>query len=219
MKKYSYAQLDKAFRLNRASFKHEGFNRIELTLSCSIEIGTHWYGNNFGIPKVFVKASSVDLKKLAFAILGVVLGKEAECFIPVDTKGLIGGFIIKASRPPEYPIKDIQSFSYKAAAGVKRYPWHPLNKKCNPLVELPYIGICVPPGVVEKFNTIGGLDFLSPHAISIEGYPAGLIKLARLLLDYANLENAPEEIILEVEGGFRGVAPLSYEICFERIDA
>ncbi|MCW5286603.1 hypothetical protein D8B29_03375 [Verminephrobacter eiseniae] len=46
-----------------------------------------------------------------------------------------------------------------------------------------------------------------------------MIRLARLLLDYSDT-NIPSDIdiVLEPDGGLRGVGPLSYEARFERVD-
>jgi hypothetical protein len=189
-----------------------------MDLNCLIEIGTHWYGDSFEIPKIVVTASSINFKKLAYSILKTVFGAEVKNFVKIHAVGLVQGFTIYAARPPLYPIKEVKSFSYKAPRAIKQYPWYPWSQKCTPLLELPAVGICSPPDITETLTRAGKLDMSLPHVISINGYPSGLIKLARLLLDYANLKNPPEQIDLEVEGGFRGVAPLSYEIRFVRVD-
>lgn len=206
-----------SFRNGRMN-RNEDLSLLSMELSCHIEIGAHWYGDSFEIPKIVVTASRVDLKKLAYSILKTVFGAEFKNFVQTDGAGLVRGFVIYAARPPLYPIKNVKSFSYKTSRAIKQYPWYPWSQKCNPLLELPAVGICSPPDIAETLTQAGKLDMSIPHVVSINGYPSGLIKLARLLLDYANLKNPPEQIDLEVEGGFRGVAPLSYEIRFVRAD-
>ena len=63
----------------------------------------------------------------------------------------------------------------------------------------------------------GLADIPKPHVIVVSGYPKALVRLARLLLDYANTDIPPEQIDLEVDGGFRGVKSFSYEVRFTRI--
>lgn len=187
-------------------------------LDCKIEIGTHGYGDSFEVPLILMSVSSVDLRRIALAILAVVLGSKPKLFLPIRTAGPTRGIAFFAARPPAYPVHDVKSFAYNRSMPVKRYPWYPQSLGWDHLKELPAFGLGpIPTGRVD-LTSRGKMNLELPHAVSIDGYPVGLVRLARLLLDYGSAGDPPEDVRFEIEGGFRGVAPNSYEARIERID-
>ncbi|KAB7572602.1 hypothetical protein ET532_019515, partial [Verminephrobacter sp. Larva24] len=112
------------------------------------------------------------------------------------------------------------SFTYTPKRRLKRYPWSPWYKTCDPQTELPVFTLAGMPGETACPRLWDGRrDLREPYMVCIGGHPKALIRLARLLLDYSDT-NIPsdEDIVLETERGLQGVGPLSYEARFERVD-
>lgn len=184
------------------------------SLACHIEVGVSGRGGGiFQTYRIHFSADALELKTMALGLLACAIGSCNEIYIPVTTPGLVVGIkmvVATLDRP--------KSFSYlQRMSPLKRYPWHPWSFSCNAFRELPTFGIEGVPGERDHLLWDNRRDLRKPHAIWIGGHPNGLIRLARLLLDYANTDIPPDDIVLEVEGGFRGVGPHSYEARFERI--
>jgi hypothetical protein len=168
-------------------------------LDCNVAVGTHGYGDSFEIPRISVSLSTDDLRRIALAILAVVLGPKPKLFLPIRTAGPTQGMTFFAARPPAYPVQDVKSFTYNRSLPVKRYPWYPQSLRWDPLQELPAFGLGPIPASHAHLTSRGRINLEHPHAVSVDGYPLGLVRLARLLLDYANASEPPEDVCFEIE--------------------
>lgn len=187
-------------------------------LSCDVRIGLRSYGDSFETYAIIFAASCVDLRRIAIALLACALGELVELYIPIRANCLAKGIKIVVARPSYSSRGQQKSFTYVPRRKLKRYPWYPSSQKLDPATELPMFGVAGVPGERDSLLWDNRRNLRKPYAIWIGGYPKGLIRLARLLLDYANTDIPNQEITLETEGGFRGVGPSSYEAQFERID-
>lgn len=188
-------------------------------LNCNVSIANRGYGDSFETNLIIISSTCADMRRIAIALLKCAIGDINNVYLPVRSDScLTKGIMIYAAKRPEYPVKQPKSFTYTSMRKIKRYPWYPWSLKCNALIELPGFGIIGVPGERDHLLHNNSRDLNQLHAIQINGYPKGLIRLARLLLDYANTDTPPDSIDLELEGGFRGVAPCSYEARFERLD-
>lgn len=212
------------FRLSGKSFvslqpEREEAPTVLEPRSCSIQVASHWYGDDFEVPVILVSASRSALVQLGITVLGTVLGPRSIDYLRIgNEQDGARGIVVSAARAPQYPVADVRAFSYTRKAAVKKYPWYPWSLNCDALVELPAFGLRPAPGEQECFGRNGTRDRPQSYAVSISGYPGALSRFARLLFDFAKLDGEPEEICLEVEGGYRGVAPLSYELRLARVD-
>ncbi|MGE0332981.1 MAG: hypothetical protein AB7P37_20055 [Ramlibacter sp.] len=222
-----FQKKSKAFRITKKTFldssKNEGGGqlvRMMPPIECQVLMGFHSYGDSFETPLPTLRMKRSEFCRLSYAILASALGPHHEVHLPVVDASLVRGISIHAARPPRYQAQETKSFSYQAPqkAKLKRYPWYPWSTRCNPTLDLPTFGFKPLPEGRSWWKKNGTLDMTQPHALSVSGYTGGLLRLARMLLDYAHCEAPPDDITLEVEGGFRGVGPHSYEIRFERID-
>ena len=191
---------------------------LVLPLACNIDIGLRSWGNSYEAPFIVVTASAFALRQLAFILLRASLGSTDEICLPISEKTPTQGMVVSVARPPSYPDSNVYKFNYRRSENIKRYPWYPQSEKWNALTELPTIGLCPFPGEIANLTKKNFLDLDRPHALFIGGCPGGVLRLARLLLNYANMSEPIELIDLEIEGGFRGLAPFSYCTRFIRID-
>lgn len=187
-----------------------------------VYVGYRGYGD-YETYRISFLLSPVNLRRLAAAIvLSVIDGDNERYFkfqysdscrqelLSCNTQGI--KIVVNRGRDA------CDSFIYVPRRKVRRYAWYPWSLTCEPMFDLPMFSLTTVPG--ERAHTLwdNRLDLREPYAVLIGGYPGGLMRLARLLLDYANTDIPPEEIDLEIEGGFRGVGPCSYEARFERVD-
>ncbi|MCW5258816.1 hypothetical protein D5045_00410 [Verminephrobacter eiseniae] len=174
-----------------------------------------------------------NFQRIAIMLLACAIGTQHQVYLPIDTGDLAEkwsykwdarpgnsfakGIRITAVRPS---IDQPKSFTYTPKRRLKQYPWHPWSVTCDVQTELPVFTLAGMPGETACPRLWDGRrDLREPHMVCIGGHPKALIRLARLLLDYANTDTPPdEEIVLETVGGLRGVGPLSYEARFERVD-
>jgi len=192
------------------------------SLNCSIQIGCHSYasaGGEYEISRICIASNAENLQRLALVLLACAIGTQCETYLPITAVGPTKGIKIGSARPLEFdPFHQPKSFTYTPKRDLKRYPWYPWSLTCDYWTELPCFGFDCAPGEYYTNMLWSGLaDIPKPHIIVVSGYPKALIRLARLLLDYANTDIPPEQIDLEVDGGFRGVKSFSYEVRFTRI--
>jgi hypothetical protein len=164
-----------------------------------------------------------NLRRLASAILITAVGDNNELFFPFKvTNDTYQGAATRMARGIKVVVNrtamSTGNFTYSPKRKLKRYAWYPWTLKCNPVLDLPGFGITAMPDERAQMLWDNRQDLRAPYAVWIGGCPSGLMRLARLLLDYANTDVPPEEIDLEIEGGFRGVGPCSYEARFKRVD-
>jgi hypothetical protein len=194
-------------------------DNFSVQLNCCVSIANRSYGDSFETYRIIISATCADMRRIAIVLLKCAIGDLNNIYIPIKSDNcLANGIMIIAAKQPEYPVKQPRSFTYTSMRKIKRYPWYPWSLTCNALIELPGFGIIGVPGERDHLLNNNSRDLNQLYAIQINGYPKGLIRLARLLLDYANTDTPPDSIDLEIEGGFRGVAPCSYEARFEIID-
>ncbi|MCW5258811.1 hypothetical protein D5045_00385 [Verminephrobacter eiseniae] len=191
------------------------------SLNCTIQFGCHSYasaGGEYEISRICISSNAENLQRLALVLLACAIGTQRATFLPIDTGGPTKGIQVGSARPSEYDsFRQPKSFTYTPKRKLKRCPWYPWSLTCDGLAELPCFDLSYVPR--ESLHTLwdGRQDLRKPHIICIYGYPKAFIRLARLLLDYANTDIPPEQIDLEVDGGFRGVSAASYEVRFTRI--
>jgi len=191
------------------------------SLNCAIQFGCHSYASAEGeyeISRICISSNAEDLQRLALVLLACAIGTQSETYLPIDTDGPTKGIQIGSARPSEYnSFHQPKSFTYTPKRELKRYPWYPWSLTCDYWTELPRFELDNIPG--ESLHTIfdGRKDLRKPHLVCIYGYPKAFMRLARLLLDYASTDIPPEQIDLEIGGGFRGVGVASYEARFTRI--
>lgn len=211
----------KRFKISHTSWIHTPLHEERQALSandCRILIGSCAHGD-IHLPSIHISLSRTGLKTLALALVQCVLSNEECVYLRCVTQDATKGILLKAAKPPAHPKVDVpKEFDYRPSRKIlKRYPWYPQSVKWNALTELPSFGITEAPATRAYPLLNGILDSSKPHAVSIAGYPSALFRLARLLLDYANANDPPEEVTLELEGGFRGVGHFSYQAGFEII--
>lgn len=187
-----------------------------------VYVGYRGYGD-YETYRVYFSLSPVNLRRLAAAIvLSVIDGDNERYFKFQYSESCQQELLTRKSQGIKIVVGrgrgDCDSFVYVPRRKVRRYAWYPWSLTCEPTFDLPTFSLTAVPD--ERFRTLwdNRLDLREPYAVLIGGYPDGLLRLARLLLDYANTNIPPEEIDLEIEGGFRGVGPCSYEARFERVD-
>ncbi|MCW5235243.1 hypothetical protein [Verminephrobacter eiseniae] len=199
------------------------------SLNCAIKVR----GNSHNFCCIRIYSEAEDLQRLAITLLACAIGTQHQVYLPIDTGDLAEkwsykwnprpgnsfakGIRITAVRPS---IDQPKSFTYTPKRRLKRYPWIPWPITCDAQTELPVFTLAGMPGETDCPRLWDGRrDLREPHMVCIGGHPKALIRLARLLLDYSDT-NIPsdEDIVLETEGGLRGVGPLSYEARFERVD-
>ncbi|MCW5232055.1 hypothetical protein [Verminephrobacter eiseniae] len=191
------------------------------SLNCAIQFGCHSYasaGGEYEISRICISSNAENLQRLALVLLACAIGTQCETYLPIGTGGPTKGIQIGSERPSEYnPFHQPKSFTYTPKRELKRYPWYPWSLTCDHWTELPGFDLDDIPG--ESLHTIfdGRQDLRKPHLVCIYGYPKAFMRLARLLLDYASTDIPPEQIDLEIGGGFRGVSAASYEARFTRI--
>lgn len=179
-------------------------------LQLDLTVGCHGYGEFF-VPALYFQGSRPELRRLAFAILAAASLDSGELDLSVNRTSPTRGIrIARVSGGMS------GAFHYRMRSVVKQYPWYPQSKRWDPFIELPrFHSMSLPDGPLNHHRYLG-MDPDQPHFFVINGHTKGLRRLTRCLLDYANLgESRDFGIALEVEGGFRGVGPLSYEARFE----
>jgi len=190
-------------------------------LDCSVVVGYRGYSalsGDFETYRINFSLSSENLRRIAISLLRCSFGENTSLYLPIDTDGLAKGLKIVAAVSVRGKFAQPKSFTYTPKRELKRYPWSPWSKNCDALTELPAFGVIGVPDECDSLLWDNRRDLRKPYAVYIGGSPKALIRLARLLLDYANTDIPPEEIDLEIEGGFRGVGPCSYEARFVRVD-
>ena len=187
-------------------------------LDCDIKIGLREYGDSFKTHLILFSASCSEFRRIASALLVCALGDYDDFCLPIKSRNVVNCIKINISRPSYSKVGQQSSFKYAPRRLIKRYPWYPSSLKFDALTELPIFGVSDAQGSPNCILSGWRCDLQQPSTVCIGGYPKALIRLARLLLDYANTDIPPEEVDLEIEGGFRGVGPCSYEARFERVD-
>ncbi|MCW5235242.1 hypothetical protein [Verminephrobacter eiseniae] len=191
------------------------------SLNCTIQFGCHSYASASGeyeISRICISSNTENLQRLALVLLACAVGTQCETYLPIGTGGPTKGIEIGSARPSEYnSFCQPKSFTYTPKRKLKRYPWYPWSLTCDHWTELPRFDLDAVPR--EPWHTLwdGRKDLRKPHLVCIYGYPKAFMRLARLLLDYASTDIPPEQIDLEIGGGFRGVGAASYEVRFTRI--
>ncbi|MCW5261437.1 hypothetical protein D5045_15005 [Verminephrobacter eiseniae] len=194
-------------------------------LNCTIQFERHSYistaGGEYKISRICISSSAEDLQRLALVLLTCTIGTQCEAYLPIAAGDPTKGIKIGTGRPSEYSsFHRPKSFTYTPKRRLKRYPWYPWSSTCDAQTELPVFTLAGMPGETACPRLRDGRrDLREPHMVCIGGHPKALIRLARLLLDYSDA-NIPSDIdiVLEPDGGLRGVGPLSYEARFERVD-
>jgi len=189
-------------------------------LSCTIQFEYHSYASAKGeyeVARICISSSAEDLQRLALVLLACAIGTQCETYLPIGTGGSTKGIKLGSARPSEYDsFHQPKSFTYTPKRELKRYPWYPWSLTCDYWIELPRFDLDEVPGESLHLLWDGRQDLRKPHTACIYGYPKAFMRLARLLLDYANTDIPPEQIDLEVDGGFRGVGAASCEIRFTK---
>lgn len=182
-------------------------------LDFDLAVGSRGYGD-FTLPLLAFRGGRVEFRRLAFGLLAAVHADDGVLDLPSlgasPTRG-IRVMRIQGNLP--------QAFTYRQRKTVKKYPWYPRSRIWDPFVNLPSFCLSpLPDQIPAPLNRYWGINPDEPHYFSIYGLPTALYRLARCLLDYANTDEPPDfGIRFEVEGGFRGVGPFSYEAAFEII--
>lgn len=190
-------------------------------LNARVAVGSYGCGD-FELPLIYFYASELELRKIALALVFTTHSDNLSEYFAFKEKSLIRGLKITVAKPPDYQNVNVpESFKYQRKSKIlRKYPWYPSSLKWNPLTELPSFGLSGLPGEKINLRSDGFLDRGKPHIVSISGYPSAIMRLARTLFDYANSNEPIEEIVFEVEGGFRGVGhysyPVGFEICSEK---
>jgi len=186
-----------------------------------IEVGCRSYGGlggDYETYRINFFLNSEGLRRISIALLMCSFGEKSDFYIPMEQPGLARGlrFFSPVSKSEDFTRS--KSFTYTPRRELKRHPWYPWSRNCDAMSDLPAFGIIGVPGECDSVLWDNRRDLQKPYAVCIGGSAKALIRLARLLLDYANTDMPPEEIDLEIEGGFRGVGPCSYEARFVRVD-
>jgi hypothetical protein len=183
-----------------------------------VTLGSSGHGEGFALPLIAFKANAVGLRQLAIYIVAEVLDRRDDQRIASLTSNPTIALTVRSAKGGSYAsVPQPREFVYrKSKKAPKKYPWYPASSKWDPLMELPSFGLTTLPGKRIELDQWGRIDLRSAHAVCISGYPRALLRLARLLLAYADVRDPEDPLSLELEGGFRGVGLFSYPVWIER---
>lgn len=183
-----------------------------------VTLGSSGHGDGFELPLIVLTADAVGLRKLALCVVTEVLDRRSEQQIASLPSDPTVALTVRSAKGASYAsVRQPREFVYrKSKKAPKRFPWHPASSMWDPLMELPSFGLSGVPGRRCERDPLGRIDLGLTHAACISGYPRALFRLARLLLNHADVRDPEHQLSLEVEGGFRGVGLFSYPVRIER---
>lgn len=181
-------------------------DRLVLTKS------THGYGSGYRADLIKFHANRETFQELGFVILAVVFrpgGYRTHIVLThpgSDIKNLVISYSGLTARPSGHKTKPDQ-FSFSPER-VEKYPWKGWGVEYWPLSSFPSFTLTN----MNDFVVSEG-DWTSRDTVKGFGNDDGSIRLAALLLDIGYSDQS--EVVLEGEGGNRGVGVNSAEAIFE----
>lgn len=200
-------------------FRRSVFPRLDRTLSCADLIamkGTHGYGGSWETDNLYFYSNAETFRSLALLILAVVFRATPRVTVNLThPESVIRRLVVRSqwaslSKSPHGFCCRPEFFHYWTGAAL-RHPWTLERPDVHllPQFELTNIKDAVYSEAERKArDTVIGF-----------GTDAGAVRLAELLLNFSRPQCKIDEIELEGEAGFRGVAPMSAEAHFRLPDS
>jgi hypothetical protein len=217
--------LDRAFAEMRTSLPKDARSRIVFSPSsfpsCPERIETdrlvltkcaHDYGSGYRADQIRFRAIRTTFQELGLLILAVVFrpgGHQTHIVLrhpEGDIKNLVVSYSGSTARPSGHKTKPDQ-FSFSPER-IEKYPWKGWGSEYWPLSSFP----CFTLTNMKEF-VVSEADWASRDTVVGFGNDDASIRLAALLLNIGYSDQ--DEIVLEGEGGNRGVGIHSAEAVFE----